>query len=343
MDCAVITTYRCNARCQMCNIWQYPTKTAEEFPPALLDRLPAGIERLNITGGEPMLRDDIAEIVRRLNGKTRRLEISTNGYFTDRLVNIAREFPHITIRVSVEGLPRRNDELRGIKNGFDHALRTILRLKDLGIKDIGFAMVISDQNAPDLLDIYQLAAGLNVEFSTSTLHNSFYFHKQDNRIDNVGLAVGETQKYIEALLRSRRSDPYLRIKDWFRAYVNLGLIRHMEGQPPPLPCGAGTDSFFVDPFGRVLACNGSEAPWVMGDLKTQSFDEIWRSAQAEEIRRRVATCTRGCWMMGTAVPAVKRNINQVTLWVLRNKIRIWRKQAVTLEGRGEDMLLGRPT
>ena len=75
--------------------------------------------------------------------KLQRLEISTNGFFVDKIVDIAKEFPDITIRVSVEGLPELNDRLRGIKNGFDRGMRTILRLKRLGIKDIGFAMTIS--------------------------------------------------------------------------------------------------------------------------------------------------------------------------------------------------------
>ena len=310
----------------MCQIWRNPTRRSEEFSPQILEKLPGGMTRLNITGGEPLLRDDLGDIVEILDRKTRRLEISTNGRFTDRLVDIARRFPHITVRVSVEGLPRRNDELRGIKDGFDHALRTILRLKDLGIKDIGFAMVISDQNVPDLLDLYRLASGLGIEFSTSTLHNSFYFHTQDNVINDLDLAVGETRRYIEALLSSQRSNLRLRVKDWFRAYLNRGLIRHMEGRRRSLPCGAATDSFFVDPFGRILACNGSAEPWVMGDLKAQSFDEIWHSSEAEEVRSRVSACNRNCWMMGTAVPALRRSIVPVTRWVLRNKIRVWRGQ-----------------
>lgn len=342
MECAVITTFRCNAHCKMCNIWQFPTAPREEFCPEILEKLPGGMTRLNITGGEPLLRDDLVRIVEILDKKTQRLEISTNGYFTDRLVAIARRFPHITVRVSVEGLPKLNDELRGIRNGFDHALRSILRLKAQGLADIGFAMVISDRNALDLLDVYRLASGLDVEFATATLHNSFYFHKHDNVVADVKLAVSETQKYIQALLSSKRHDLRLRVKDWFRAYLNLGFIRHMEGKPRLLRCGAGTDSFFVDPSGRTLACNGSAEPWVMGDLNTQSFEQVWHSVQAEKVRRQVAACARDCWMTGTAVPALRRNLVPVALWVLRNKVRIWRGQGIKLEDQTENPLLAKP-
>ena len=119
MECSVITTYRCNAKCAMCRSWAHPSKSLEEFDPKILEKLPPGMTRLNITGGEPALREDLMDIVSVLDTKTGRLEISTNGYFTERLVRVAGQFPGITIRISVEGLPKLNDELRGIKDGFD--------------------------------------------------------------------------------------------------------------------------------------------------------------------------------------------------------------------------------
>lgn len=88
MECAVIVTYRCNAHCQMCNTWQFPSRASEEITPEIIDRIEGRYKRLNITGGEPMLREDILEIVEVLDKKTDRLEISTNGYFTDRIVRI---------------------------------------------------------------------------------------------------------------------------------------------------------------------------------------------------------------------------------------------------------------
>ena len=53
MECAIITTHRCNTRCQMCHICQHPTRRAEEFTPAVLEKLSGGMKKLNITGGEP--------------------------------------------------------------------------------------------------------------------------------------------------------------------------------------------------------------------------------------------------------------------------------------------------
>jgi MoaA/NifB/PqqE/SkfB family radical SAM enzyme len=262
-------------------------------------------------------------IVEILDTKTKRREIATNEFFDEKIEAIARRFPRITVRVSVEGLPATNDELRGITDGFDHALRTLLRLKRLGVEDIGFAMTVSGDNCRDLLDVYALAASMDVELANAVVHNSFYFFKEDNVIADPAEVERAMCLFIEALLRSPRRPPRKKVKDWFRAYLNLGLLAHVRGEPRPIACGAGTDTFFLDPWGRVLACNGSAEPWIMGDLKTQSFEEIWSGPTAREIRSRVASCTRDCWMTGTAVPAMRRRIWVPALWVARAKLRLW--------------------
>jgi MoaA/NifB/PqqE/SkfB family radical SAM enzyme len=175
MECSVITTYRCNARCRMCNSWNFPSKSSEEFKPEILEKLPMRIHRMNITGGEPALREDLMDIVPILEKRTGHLEISTNGYFTDRILAVAEKYRNLTFRISVEGLPKLNDELRGIKDGFDHALRTLLGLHHLGVKDIGLAIVISQHNIHDLLSLYELVSGLEVEFAQATMHSTTPF------------------------------------------------------------------------------------------------------------------------------------------------------------------------
>jgi len=331
MESAIIVTYRCNARCQMCNTWAYPSKKEEEISPAIMDKIPAGQHRINLTGGEPALRDDLLDIVGVLVKKTRRLEISTNGFFIKKLVEVGRKYPQVTFRISLEGLPALNDEVRGIKNGFDHAMKTVLGLLDAGVKDVGFGMVITDKNAKDLLNLYKLCSHMGIEFATSTMHNSFYFHKHDNKIDDVEFTIQKMKEFITALLSSQRGDLRLKIKDWGRAYINYGLTRYMNGEIRCLPCGAATDLFFLDPSGFILACNGSEEPLVMGDLKKHDFNHIWNSQRAEEVRQMVKSCRRNCWMVGTAVPAMRKTPWVPLMWITRNKLRIKFRKEICLD------------
>jgi MoaA/NifB/PqqE/SkfB family radical SAM enzyme len=322
VEAAVIVTYRCNARCEMCNIWQCPTKPEEEFPAELLRKLPDGLGTINITGGEPALRRDLPEIVDILSSKTRRVEISTNGYFTDRLIEVAKRHPETTIRISLEGLPETNDRVRGIKNGFDHAMRSYVRLRELGVKDLGFAVTIQDSNKDDLLDLFHLVNDLRAEFAQAVPHNSYYFHKFDNEIADVKGVQDAITGLIEGLLKSDRP------KQWGRAYLNRGLVDHVAGRPRRLPCTAGTDLFFLDPAGEVYPCNGRE--WSMGNLNDSAFDEIWNSPQAQKVREQVCSCDAACWMTGTAVPAMRRRLPSVLWWVFRNKLRVMRGLPVDL-------------
>jgi len=307
----VAVTYRCNARCYMCNTWQHPSPKTEEVTPAEVAKIPSGLKFCNITGGEPFLREDLGEIVDVVKSKADRVVISTNGYFTDRVVALARKHCDIGIRVSLEGLPAANDELRGIPDGFDHGLRTIIELKHMGLKDIGFGITVSDRNAKDLLELYKLALSMDLEFATAVTHNAYYFHKFDNEFKDPDMIAKEFLKLVQELFRTRKP------KSWFRAYFNYYLVNKVYGGKRPLSCECGTDLFVVDPFAKVKPCNALDVE--MGDLRTQSFDEIWNSDRAREIRAQVATCDRQCWMIGSAAPAMKKALWTPVQWILKNR------------------------
>lgn len=76
----------------MCHTWQHPSKKDEEFFPDLVNRIPDDLKFINITGGEPLLRDDLDEIIEIALIKTKRLVISTNGYFTKKIIKLAENF-----------------------------------------------------------------------------------------------------------------------------------------------------------------------------------------------------------------------------------------------------------
>lgn len=308
----------------MCSTWQYPTRKEEEIEPHILEKLPH-LDFCNITGGEPFLRSDIEDIVNVLKRKSKRIVISTNGYFTDRIIQLAKRHKDIGIRISIEGLPSANDELRGIKDGFDHGIRTLLELQRIGLKDIGFGITVSDRNAKDMIELYQLAKGMDVEFATAAVHNSYYFHKHDNAITKKEEVIGYFQELIKDLLKTKR------LKNWFRAYFNYGLINYIRGNKRLLPCEAGTENFFVTPSGDVTPCNGSDEAWVMGNLKKQDWDEIWNGQKAQEIRERVRNCQKNCWMIGTAAPVMKKYIKVPLKWVIKNKMRSIMNKEICLD------------
>jgi MoaA/NifB/PqqE/SkfB family radical SAM enzyme len=320
VDVAVILTYRCNSKCSMCNIWQHPTLPREEISLATLDKIPYGIDYLNLTGGEPTLRRDLCEIVDLLYPRAMQLEISSNGLYPERLEPIIKKYPKIKVRLSLEGFQKTNDSIRGEKDGFNKKVAGLLRLKDLGGCDLGFAITIQDDNTKDVVELFKFAQKHGVELATSTLHNGFQFHKNDN----VPYDRQRVARSIEGLIVEQLRTPS--VKNWFRAYLNLGLIRKALGQHRLLPCTAASDFVFVDPWSDVYACN-VRPDLKLGNLENQAWETVLDGREAKEIRRRVAACTQNCWMVGSAKTAMRyHHFAKLPklgpmLWVLTNKTR----------------------
>ena len=308
----VIVTYRCNARCSMCNRYKAPSKAEEEISIETIKKLPK-MYFTNITGGEPFIREDLKEIVRELYKKSDRIVISTNGFFTDRIVDLCKEFPQIGIRISIEGLENTNNEIRGLKDGFNKGYTTLKTLVDMGMKDVGFGMTVQDKNAPDLVPLYELSNEMGMEFATASLHNSFYFVEAKNIIKDRPMVAENFEKLINEMLDSNSP------KKWFRAYFNHGLINYIYGQKRLLPCDMSFDTFFIDPYGDVMPCNGTKDKEVMGNLNEQSWDELWNSEQAERVRKVVRHCDRNCWMIGSVSPAMHKYIWVPAAWVIKHK------------------------
>ena len=308
----VIVTYRCNARCNMCNRYKAPSKPEEEITVETIRKLPE-MYFTNITGGEPFIREDLKDIIRELYKKSDRIVISTNGFFTDRIVDLCREFPQVGIRISIEGLEQTNNEIRGLDDGFNKGYTTLKTLVEMGMKDVGFGMTVQDKNAADLVPLYEISDKLNMEFATASLHNSFYFVESNNIIRDRLMVAENFEKLINRLLESNSP------KKWFRAYFNHGLINYIFSQKRLLPCDMSFDTFFIDPYGDVMPCNGTKEKEVMGNLKEQEWDELWNSEKAELVRKKVRCCDRNCWMIGSVSPAMHKYIWKPAFWVLKHK------------------------
>ena len=308
----VIVTYRCNARCTMCNRYKCPSTPEEEISVETIKKLPE-MYFTNITGGEPFIRTDLKEVVRELNKKSDRIVISTNGFFTERILDLCREFPDVGIRISIEGLEETNNAIRGLDDGFNRGYTTLKKLVEMGHGDVGFGMTVQDMNAKDLVPLYKISDEMNMEFATASLHNSFYFVEAKNIIHDREMVAQNFEDLINELLKSNSP------KKWFRAYFNHGLINYIYGQKRLLPCDMAFDTFFIDPYGDVMPCNGTKEKEVMGNLNTQSWDELWNSPAAEAVRAKVRHCDRQCWMIGSVSPAMKKYITVPAMWVVRHK------------------------
>jgi hypothetical protein len=134
----------------------------------------------------------------------------------------------------------------------------------------------------------------------------------DNTIDDLPQVIETLKQLINRQLQSRRP------KDWYRAYFNFGLANYMMGKPRILPCEMGFSAFYIDPYGYVRPCNVMDEK--IGNIKTQSWDELWHSEEARAMRDKVLSCTEKCWMTGSVFQMMKKYIGKPTRFVVDHKL-----------------------
>ncbi len=321
MDLTVIPTFRCNSRCQMCYIWKNPTEPKLEVTAETLAKLPGGFDNLNLSGGEPTLRRDLAALVDVLYPKARIMEISSNGLHPEKLVPIIKKYPNIKVRFSLEGDEATSNRIRGEEAGYATKVKGLRMLQEAGGTDLGFAFVIQDENVDQLVRTYEFARAQGFELATSTLHNAWQFYKNDNYFYDRVKVARQVEGLITIMLSSGK------VKNWFRAYLNLGLVEKILGHPRLIPCVAGTGFAFIDPWSDVWACNvRSDLP--LGNLAKDTWETILASETAQRSIGKVRACEQNCWMVTTARTAMRSELLPSApkagplFWVIKNKLKL---------------------
>ncbi|MXR40548.1 pseudo-rSAM protein/SPASM domain protein [Halobaculum sp. WSA2] len=161
-------TKRCNLHCSHC----YAAADTEVAPgelstaegKRLLDDLSDyGVPVVLFSGGEPLVRDDLFELIRYADDRGIRPVLSTNGtLITDESAERLRDAGLRYAGISVDGLPERNDEFRGKSGAFDAAVRGIRACLDAGLKT-GLRYTITERNASDLRGVVELLRNEGVD------------------------------------------------------------------------------------------------------------------------------------------------------------------------------------
>lgn len=154
-------TKQCNLYCSHC----YAAADTETAPgelstaegKRLLDDLADyGVPVVLFSGGEPLVRDDLFELIRYAADQGIRPVLSTNGtLITEEKAERLRDAGLRYAGISVDGLPKRNDAFRGQEGAFDAAVRGIRACLDAGLKT-GLRYTITKQNASDLRGVVDL-------------------------------------------------------------------------------------------------------------------------------------------------------------------------------------------
>jgi len=276
------------------------------LPLDIYKKLPSSLEMVDITGGEPFLRNDIPDIVHviRHTCPKARILITTNGFLPAKIKSQAKKIvsidPSIAFRLSLDGWGKTHEKVRGIPNAFEKVMETIAILKDAGVKDIGLTFTLMAINQKELRKVYDYCRKEKLAFSLNVIHDSpIYFGTGKTSLQPNPKSVQKDFEYLfSQQMKSRHP------KDWGKAWFNRYSYEYMVHHKRPLPCGAGENFFYMDPFANIFMCQIKN--WPIGNLKKQTFEHIWYAKPKQKFLPLAHACN-DCWIVCTAKDAIKKN------------------------------------
>lgn len=315
-----IVTFACNARCVMCDSWKMESKgdlSLDEID-AVFRQLPR-MDAVRLTGGEPFARRDLAEIALLAERRLRPLVLhtTTNGFLTDRIVEFCKAKRRVPLRmlVSIDGVGAAHDAIRGCGRAYERALATVEELaanRRAWNLQVGINQTIVDPaGAGQYRALREVARRLAVPHNVVLAYRKSATYNLERGADVApkDAAVYDTfgefpQRDLAALLdefdRDAAQLPFL--DRLGKRYYLRGLrARLLEGRSDPNPhCVALNAHLRLYPNGDVPTCqfNGR----VVGNLRTTSFADLWKSATAREQRAWVGKCP-GCWAECEVLPS----------------------------------------
>jgi radical SAM protein with 4Fe4S-binding SPASM domain len=309
---ALGVTRRCNSRCVMCSIWRTkpgtePTlgKIQEIFSNPVLNRL----ETVILTGGEPTLRDDLAQIVQVIldsNPRVKEIGLVTNALepsLVGQRVKDILDLPayprlkKLEVQVSLDGYGDIHTRIRRVPQAFDRVKESIKVLRGLQLNSlfrIYLSCTVQKLNVDNLPQISEFAREVKLPIAFSP----------------VIQALGNKDDFQEYLMPS--DDQLRELKDFLNHRIehNIRLptaafwqdyFRIIQGEKRRLPCALVYHALGMDPEGSIFIC-GNESTnesLIYGNVYDTTIGEIWYSDEAEEIRKRARkyicpTCPASC-------------------------------------------------
>lgn len=280
-------TENCQAKCVTCDYWKSRWQDGIDTGRAvkLLDEIgAAGIRSLRFTGGEPLLRRDLFEVMRRANTSPfKQIILQTNGLLIKKLHKEINASPLTKVAVSIDGLEESNDQIRGIRGYFDLGMEGIQLLRE---KQIAISVTLNRLSAPELGKLAEVAHSMGASIEVNILSRSLFFLRNGD-IDPLW-PEGSDVTLIAKFLRDTLKRPAHEV-DYTVRYYNRETLE----EPP---CVLGYLQVFVLSNGDVLT--GCYPLKPVGNILRESLKDILASEGyarqcAAMVRRECPGCTCG--------------------------------------------------
>lgn len=302
--------YGCNLKCEMCNHWRdtrEPPISSERFGEVLYELAELGTKKIHISGGEPMLRHQVPDLVEKASGLGIKVTMTTNGTLIDkvkakRLVEGGLRGVNISIDSPIRKM---HEKIRGVEGSFKATVKAVelfRRYKYKGKLTIRINTVVSRTNYQTLEGLPDLARelgadGINLIPVDDHCGEILSMRKKDIALFNNEIAPKIAERALELGLIVSDEDafPFGRTEPEIR----LGRAgRYAFGYYDTHPCYAPWTHSLIDFNGNVyVCCMTRERIPPLGNIKNQSFREIWEGATYRQVRLRMhppslAACKR---------------------------------------------------
>jgi Fe-coproporphyrin III synthase len=324
-------TYACTFLCKTCNIGKNyldnPKKikenelTEEEIAETFGKAKPSWIQ---ITGGEPFMRDmySIIKKIKEKNSNLYAVTTTTNGFTTRHIVDSVKKIldlkiPRFVVSVSIDGFEQGHEDIRRIKNSFEHCIATFNELKKLESKR--FNVFISYTSSPHNmgnLENFILKMKEKYHIDAKHIHMNL-FHTSNHYYGNQDQSKTEdyNQKVLSeiAVYKKHKKGNDFNINFLEKRYSKLSEEFVKTGKSP-LPCKALNSSCFIDPYGNVFPC----IVWSkkIGNVKDFDYNlnTMWQLQAAKETQKNAENlnCPQ-CWTPCEAYQTIAGNLRKTLM------------------------------
>lgn len=297
----LMVTYRCNFHCAMCDMPQKAANYVKEgwkefdtlrFKEIIGEFARLGVPGIGFTGGEPLLREDIFELM----AETKRLgmitHLNTNGWLlsdnqAQQIINIGVD----SVNISLDGATAAtHDRIRKHSGAFNQALAAIERLVSLKRKHkslvrIKTVAVIDETNIDEVHQMLRLGKELGTDCIELIPHQAFSNPQQGRTVETELLL--KVDRLVDSLLKNDYDGVVIE-----NSPSHLKLFHNFfAGLPSPISCSAGYNSLAVDCYGNIFPC----VPWInwgkaTGNIIHSSLTELWNSPDYQQQREQTSNC-----------------------------------------------------
>jgi len=292
-------TCRCNLRCEHCLSSAgepLPNELSTQEAMRLLDYLEyIKVFNISLSGGEPLMRTDIFDIIDYASQKKFYIDLLTNGaLITEKVLNRLEESNIFNVQVSIDGIEENHDRFRGKKGTYERAINAIKLLKDSKY-NVSISSTVTKQNMTEIPQIIDMAIDLGIPSFKTTLFmpagrgkgniDKLVLTKQDAK-DFACMMIKKKKEVGKSIIINSETE-----SPWLVEGLDKRILKSMKFEDSSkIGCTAGTSSLYINSDGEIAPC-----PFLRdlkaGDVRECNIKDIWDNSKTFDIFRNI---TRGC-------------------------------------------------